>query len=136
MRQRRHAATHALENRMPLPVLIVDDSAMSRKLTIKALPKDWDIEITQASNGIEALEAYRRGKAHLMFLDLTMPQMNGFQVLEALQGEGLDCLVIVLTADVQPQAEQRARELGAAAFLGKPVRADEVQQALTEFGVI
>lgn len=121
---------------MSMPVLIVDDSAMSRKLTIKALPTDWDVEITQASNGIEALEAYRQGKGHVMFLDLTMPVMDGFEVLETLKRESLECLVIVLTADVQPLAEQRARELGAAAFVRKPVQAAAIGRALKEVGIV
>lgn len=121
---------------MPLPVLIVDDSAMSRKLTIRALPPDWDVVVHQASDGVEALDAYHAGKAHIMFLDLTMPGMDGFQVLETLKREGLDCFVIVVSADVQPKAEQRAKELGAMAFIKKPVKAAQVERVLREFGII
>lgn len=120
---------------MPLPVLVVDDSAMSRKLTIKAFPQDWDVEISQASNGVEALAACRQGKADVMFLDLTMPEMDGFQVLERLRQDGLDSFVIVISADVQPKAEARARELGAAAFIRKPIRAEEISKVLKEFGL-
>jgi two-component system chemotaxis response regulator CheY len=121
---------------MPLPVLVVDDSTMSRKLTLKALPKDWDIEVSQAANGIEALEAYRQGKADVMFLDLTMPEMDGFQVLETLKREGLNCFVIVVSADIQPKAEQRVKELGAMAFIKKPIKAEEVSKVLKEFGIV
>ena len=121
---------------MALPVLVVDDSSMSRKLTIRALPTDWDIEITQAANGREALDAYHQGKADVMFLDLTMPEMDGFQVLEVLRGEGLDCFVIVVSADVQPKAEQRAKELGAMAFIKKPIKSEEVVKVLKEFGIV
>lgn len=121
---------------MPLPVLVVDDSAMSRKLTIKALPKEWDIEISQAANGIQALEAYHAGKADVMFLDLTMPEMDGFQVLETLQKEGLDCFVIVVSADIQPKAEQRVKDLGAMAFIRKPIKSEEVMRVLKEFGIV
>ena len=121
---------------MPLPVLVVDDSAMSRKLTIKALPPGWDIEVSQASNGLEALEAYRQGKADVMFLDLTMPQMDGYQVLESLKQEGLNSFVVVISADVQPKAEQRVRELGAMAFIRKPVKSDDVARVLKEFGIV
>lgn len=120
---------------MSLPVLVVDDSGMSRKLTIRALPKDWDIEISQAANGFEALESYHEGKAHVMFLDLTMPGMDGFEVLETLQREGLDCFVIVVSADVQPEAEIRAKELGAMAFIRKPINSEKVIEILTEYGI-
>ncbi|THB68406.1 MAG: response regulator [Gammaproteobacteria bacterium] len=120
---------------MSLPVLVVDDSGMSRKLTIRALPKEWDIEISQAANGFEALEAYHDGKAHVMFLDLTMPGMDGFEVLETLQREGLDCFVIVVSADVQPEAEIRAKELGAMAFIRKPINSEKVIEILSEYGI-
>ncbi|MBP8215181.1 MAG: response regulator, partial [Propionivibrio sp.] len=63
---------------MPVSVLVVDDSPIARKMLIRALPAEWDIEITQASNGLEALAAYRAGKVDVMFLDLTMPDMDGY----------------------------------------------------------
>ena len=88
---------------MPVSVLVVDDSPMARKMLIRSLPPNWDIEISQASNGFEALEAYRNGKVDVMFLDLTMPEMDGYQVLETLRKEDLNCLVIVCSADIQPR---------------------------------
>ena len=67
---------------MGLPVLVVDDSTLARRLLINALPEAWDVEITQAANGADAVTAYREGRASVMFLDLTMPGMTGFDVLE------------------------------------------------------
>ena len=121
---------------MATPILVVDDSVMSRKLVIKALPPEWEVDINQASNGSEALEVCRRGKAHVMFLDLTMPVMDGYEVLEALKTEGLNALVIVISADVQPRAQERVRELGAIAFLKKPIKTEEIKQVLREYGIL
>ncbi len=121
---------------MAMPVLVVDDSTMSRKLTIRALPPDWDIELYQAAGGEEAMVLCREGKAKVMLLDLTMPGMDGFQVLEALREEGLECLVIVISADIQPGAMARVQELGAAAFLPKPVDAGRLADVLRESGVL
>jgi CheY-like chemotaxis protein len=121
---------------MTIPVLIVDDSALSRKLVIKALPQEWDVEITQAINGKEALTAYRAGKGHVMFLDLTMPEMDGFQVLETLKAEGANAFVIVISADIQPQAQERARQLGAVAFIKKPLQGNEIRMILTQYGML
>jgi CheY-like chemotaxis protein len=70
---------------MPLPIVIADDSLLARKVLTRALPPDWDVEISYATNGREALEHYRAGRASVMFLDLTMPDMTGYQVLDALQ---------------------------------------------------
>lgn len=121
---------------MPLPVLVVDDSAMARKMLIKSLPPEWDVEISQAANGIEALEAYRAGKAAVMFLDLTMPEMDGYQVLENLRKEDLNSMVIVVSADIQPLAQQRVMSMGAIAFVKKPVSPEVINSVLKEYGVI
>lgn len=120
---------------MATRITIVDDSAMSRKLLIKALPATWAIDIHQASNGAEALDAYHAGKAEVMFLDLTMPVMDGYQVLEALKHEGLNTFVIVVSADIQPKAQERVKQLGAIAFIKKPVNSEEITRILKEFGI-
>ncbi len=121
---------------MPTPVLVCDDSAMARKMLIKSLPPEWDIEITQAANGLEALDAYRAGKAEIMFLDLTMPEMDGYGVLENLQKEGLNSFVVVVSADIQPIAQERVRQLGAIAFCKKPVNPTEIQEILKKYGIV
>ncbi|CAM2196481.1 response regulator [Paraburkholderia sp. A1RI_3L] len=120
---------------MSLPIVIADDSLLARKVLTKALPEDWDVDITYASNGREALAAYRAGKASVMFLDLTMPDMTGYQVLEALQHEDLNTFVIVVSADVQPMAQERVRTLGAAAFVAKPVTPEALLPILKEYGL-
>jgi CheY-like chemotaxis protein len=127
-------ATPAVSAETVTSILVVDDSPMARKMLIKALPAQWQVTITQAGNGQEALAAYRSGKVDIMFLDLTMPEMDGFQVLETLQREDLNCFVVVVSADIQPQAQQRVFQLGAMAFIKKPVNATEVDAVLREFG--
>lgn len=121
---------------MALPILVVDDSAMARKMLIKALPADWDVDISQAANGLEAMAAYRAGKAAVMFLDLTMPEMDGFQVLEELRKEDLNSMVIVVSADIQPVAQERVLSMGAIAFVKKPISADILSGVLKQYGVI
>lgn len=133
--QEEQEVTEDNELTMVTKVTIVDDSAMSRKLLVKALPPTWAIELSQACNGVEALEAYRTGKAEVMFLDLTMPVMDGYQVLDTLQKEGLNCFVIVVSADIQPKAQERVKQLGAIAFIKKPVNTEEVLKILKEFGI-
>lgn len=120
---------------MALPVLVVDDSALARKLLINALPDDWDVEVSEAVNGTEALAAYREGRASVMFLDLTMPGMTGFAVLAQLRAEGADTAVIVVSADVQAGAKERVKAGGAIAFVEKPVSAQKIELVLREYGL-
>ncbi|PXW15468.1 response regulator [Paraburkholderia caballeronis] len=120
---------------MPLPIVIADDSLLARKVLTKALPPDWDVEISYASNGREALELYRAGRAAVLFLDLTMPELTGFQVLETIRREDLNAFVIVVSADVQPLAQERVRALGAVAFVAKPVTPEALLPILKEYGL-
>ena len=121
---------------MSLPILVVDDSAMARKMLIKSLPPEWDVEISQAENGVEAIEAYRAGKAAVMFLDLTMPVLDGFGVLETLRKEDLNSMVIVVSADIQPVAQERVMSMGAIAFVKKPVSSELISNVLKQYGLI
>lgn len=120
---------------MSTPILVVDDSPMARKMLIKALPQTWDVTISQAGNGLEALAAYREGKGEIMFLDLTMPELDGYGVLEALRKEEMNTFVIVVSADIQPIAQERVKELGAIAFIKKPVNPAEIIAVLSRYGV-
>ncbi|MGS0727650.1 response regulator, partial [Shewanella sp. 0m-11] len=119
---------------MPLPILICDDSALARKQMARTLPKDWDIEITYATNGLEGIEAIREGKGEVVFLDLNMPVMDGYQVLEAIQKEDLPALVIVVSGDIQIKAHERVKSLGALDFIQKPVSAGSISHILQEYG--
>ena len=120
---------------MSVKVLVVDDSPMARKMLIHALPKDWDVELAQAGNGREAMAALHAREVDVMFLDLTMPEMDGFQVLEAIQRDGMKCLVIVVSADIQPIARERVKRLGAIAFVRKPIAAEPIRVVLRDHGV-
>jgi two-component system, chemotaxis family, chemotaxis protein CheY len=121
---------------MTVSVLIVDDSPIARKMLRRALPPDWDISIQEAADGAQAIDFYRQGGVELMFLDLTMPNIDGYGVLEVLQAEGLNCIVIVVSADVQPQARERVLSMGAIAFIPKPVNPEGLQDVLRQYGIL
>ncbi|QYK01849.1 response regulator [Shewanella psychrotolerans] len=121
---------------MSIPVLICDDSALARKQMARTLPKEWDVEITFANNGAEGIEAIRAGKGEVVFLDLNMPVMDGYEVLETIQKEDLPALVIVVSGDIQIKAHERVKALGALDFIQKPVSADAISNILQEYGIL
>lgn len=122
---------------MATPILVVDDSAVSRSIVIRSLPPGWDVAISQASNGSEALAVLAAKPQAVVLLDLNMPVMDGYQFLEALQHTGdARPVVIVLSGDVQPEARARVAKLGARAFVNKPIRPQSVLAALKESGVL
>lgn len=118
-----------------IPLLVCDDSTMARKQLIRALPSSWPFRITQAVNGLEGLDAIRQGHGHIVLLDLTMPELDGFGVLAKLRAEGLQAEVIVVSGDVQDEAVRRAKALGARAFLKKPADPMQLAEALDALGV-
>jgi len=120
---------------MPLNVLICDDSGFARKQLARALPSDWNINIHFAGNGQEGLEQILSGHGDLVFLDLTMPVMDGYQVLQAIKDEALKTKVIVVSGDIQPEAHAQVMQLGALSFIKKPCSADEIASLLTQFNL-
>ena len=103
-----------------LPLLVCDDSTMARKQLIRALPPEWPVSITQASQGEEAMAAIRQGLGQVVLLDLTMPVMDGYQVLAKVREEGHACRIVVVSGDIQEEAQRRVAELGALGFIRKP----------------
>ena len=120
---------------MTTPILICDDSSFARKQMARALPAGWDVDVSFAENGAEGLEVIRSGKGEIVFLDLNMPVMDGYEVLQTIRSEDLPAMVIVVSGDIQPEAHERVTKLGAMAFVKKPVDAEELGTVLRQFGI-
>ncbi|MDJ0717109.1 MAG: response regulator [Prochloraceae cyanobacterium] len=110
-------------------ILIVDDAAFSRRMIRKAL-KDENCELLEASNGKECLEMIAEHSPDCIFLDLLMPELDGFAVLQKLKEQGSNIPVIVLSADIQESSRQQCFALGAFNMLKKPPKAPEIQEAV------
>jgi chemotaxis protein CheY-P-specific phosphatase CheC len=120
---------------MTTPVLICDDSSVARKLMTRSLPADWDVQINYAANGQGAIEQIKNGKGDIVFLDLNMPVMDGYETLEAMIKKDLHATVIVVSGDIQPEAHKRVMALGAVEFIHKPIDVVELTAILQELGV-
>ena len=103
---------------VPIRALIVDDEALARRNLTVLLSDDPDIEsIAECSSGLEAVEAIRKSRPDLVFLDVQMPECDGFDVLEML-GNDLPPVIIFVTA--YDEYALRAFEAGALDYLLKP----------------
>jgi two-component system LytT family response regulator len=108
--------------------LIVDDEPIAREILREELALIADIEIIgEAGNGIQALDLITRYRPDLVFLDLQMPAMGGFEVIEQLQGGALPIIVIVTAYD---QHAIEAFEAGAIDYLLKPVNEARLLKSL------
>ncbi len=108
-------------------IIITDDEIMNLRMT-EFILKKAGYETVKAASGIECLNAVREQKPDLILLDLLMPEMNGFQVIEQL-GEiegGRDIPIILLTAVEDKESLDKAAEMGVFACVGKPFKQEEL----------
>ena len=113
---------------MSLRVLVVDDTAVFRKLISEALTGIPDVEVCgTASNGKLALARIETIRPSLVTLDMEMPEMNGRETLEAISKMAAAPGVIMLSSGTSrgTQATMKALELGAFDFVAKPEAGDE-----------
>ncbi|MCI5122292.1 MAG: hybrid sensor histidine kinase/response regulator [Candidatus Electrothrix sp. AUS4] len=115
------------ESEGPLRVLVVDDSISVRKVVSNFITQQGWLPVA-ARNGIEAMEKIREERPSVVLLDVEMPRMNGFEVLQALQAQAelRDIPVAMLTSRSADKYQEKARELGARGFMTKPFKAEEV----------
>jgi chemotaxis protein CheY-P-specific phosphatase CheC len=115
---------------MVAAVLICDDSNLARKQMARALPAEWQQNIQFAGHGGEALDILQRQSIDLLFLDLNMPILDGYQVLAAIQQQQLSVKTIVVSGDIQPEARERVLSYGALDFIKKPVDQNKLNHVL------
>ena len=110
----------------PQLVLIVDDQEINRDVLGMILEDDYDI--LYASNGREALQMIEeyRDSLSVVLLDLIMPEMDGFKVLDCVRNDELLKAIPVIVLTAERNAELRALEMGAADFITKPFDMHEV----------
>ena len=118
--------------------LIIDDSRMARKMTIKNLKEviGSEFEIIEASNGEEGLALYQEHSPAICFMDLTMPVMDGFTATSEICNFDKNAKIIIVSADIQELALQKAKKNGAIGFIKKPINRENLQNMLNSLGLI
>lgn len=114
-------------------VLIVDDVPLNTMLVEKMLSR-FHFRIRKAENGLEAMREIIAEKPHLIFLDIMMPIMDGFQVLEQLRQnpEYSSIKVVVLSALNSNEDIVKAYNLGANDFISKPIMLDKLLNSVAK----
>ena len=117
-------------------VLIVDDEPHIRTLLEQTLEEleDYDVEIFTAANGKEGLETIQTETPDLVFLDVMMPEMNGYEVCQRVKSdENLkDTYIIMLTAKGQEFDKEKGLQMGTNMYITKPFDPDEVLEKAIE----
>ena len=113
---------------MAIRAVIADDMLLARKRLRRHLEEEPDVEIVgEAAGGQEAIDAIRELKPDLLFLDVQMPEIGGFDVLEAVGPDAVPAVIFVTAYD---QFALRAFEVHALDYLLKPFDAERLSEAL------
>jgi len=112
--------------------LVTDDSKLARLSLIKSLKAHIsdEVEIFQATNGEEAISIMQDKKIDIVFLDLTMPVMDGYTALPKLLEINPQAKIIVISADVQQKAQDMVLNLGAKMHIQKPINVNKMKTIL------
>lgn len=112
---------------MKIRAIIVDDEDLARSLVVEYLRDEADIEVVaECNNGFDAVKAVNQWKPDLLFLDVQMPKLNGFEVLELV---GRDVAVVFVTA--YDQYAMKAFDAAAVDYLLKPFDLARFRDALS-----
>ncbi len=126
------------EQPQTLQALLVEDDAAVREV-IKDLLSRRGLDVTLAQNGSQALDIWRSAAIDLIFMDLQMPDMDGFettrQIRKAEQGLGRSTFICALSAHVRAEDQQRCMAQGMDAFLAKPLSLDQLDIVLQKVWV-
>lgn len=113
---------------MTIRTLIVDDEPLARDRVKRFLRDEFDIEVVgECGNGKDAVAAIKHLKPDLVFLDIQMPEKNGFEVIRSLNGKNLPAVIFVTAYD---QYALQAFDVHALDYLLKPFNRDRLHRAV------
>jgi two-component system, sensor histidine kinase and response regulator len=113
-------------------ILVVEDHFVNQQLFQTILEKLGHTTIL-ASNGREAVEIVRSRSCDLVFMDLHMPEMNGYEATETLRAEGYNVPIVAVTANALKGEKDRCLEVGMNGYLSKPFRTKDLLPFLSEW---
>jgi PAS domain S-box-containing protein len=129
----RHSPRNGREPEQALRILVAEDTAVNQRLIMRLLEKRGH-RVTLAQNGREALEALAKADFDLVFMDVQMPEMDGFEAAAAIraaeQGRGTHQQVIALTAHAMEGDREKCLAAGMDGYLSKPIQPKELEEVL------
>ena len=108
--------------------LVVEDSPMMRKLLVFALSRVKNLKVTEADAGVDGLRKLAGNKFDLILTDINMPIMDGLKLVKRVRSDPMhkETPIIIITTEGSTEDRQRALQLGANAYITKPIQAPQV----------
>jgi len=115
-----------------MKALVVDDSAVMRKVLIGALSRADITDVDQACDGQEAVEAVAKGEYQLVLMDWNMPNMLGIDALRAIRASGSKVPIIMVTTEAEKTRVIDALKAGANNYIIKPFEPNTIVTKIQE----
>jgi two-component system, chemotaxis family, chemotaxis protein CheY len=108
--------------------LIVEDSPMMRQLLVFALARVKSLRVTEADDGVDALRKLAAARFDIIITDINMPIMDGLKLVKRIRTDQThkDTPIVIITTEGSQEDRQRALQLGANAYITKPIQAPQV----------
>lgn len=111
-------------------ILLVDDAAFMRKVIKDTLSKNGYTDLHEAVDGADAVEKFTELSPDLVIMDITMPNMDGIQALQAIKTKDAGAKIVMCSAMGQEAMVVEAIKLGAMDFIVKPFKPDRILQTV------
>ena len=114
--------------------LVVEDSPMMRQMIVFALSRIKNMTVTEADDGIVGLKKLAQSRFDLIITDINMPIMDGLKLVKRVRSDPVhkDTPIIIITTEGSQEDRQRALQLGANAYITKPIQAPQVIATVKE----
>ncbi len=108
--------------------LVVEDSPMMRQLLVFALARIKSLRVIEADDGVDALRKLTTAKFDLIITDINMPVLDGLKLVKKIRSDEVhkDVPIMIVTTEGSAEDRQRALQLGANAYITKPIQAPQV----------
>ncbi len=116
-------------------ILLADDAAFMRMTIKNALAKEGYTDIIEAEDGAKAVEQYNAQTPDLVFMDITMPNMDGLEALKQIKAADPNAKIIMCSAMGQEAMVVDAVKSGAKDFIVKPFKPDRIIKAVKDMGL-
>ncbi len=113
-------------------VLIVEDEESNFEL-LKAMLRKREIDILWAQTGRQAIEICDNQDFHLILMDIKMPEMNGYKVLEILRTKGMKMPIVAQTAYARLEDEEKVLSAGFNGYISKPIDRNKFNSLIDKF---
>ncbi len=108
--------------------LVVEDSPMMRQLLVFALARIKTLKVVEADDGVDALRKLTTARFDLIITDINMPVLDGLKLVKKIRSDEVhkDTPIMIVTTEGSAEDRQRALQLGANAYITKPIQAPQV----------